>query len=99
MAMKKGDTAFIYHSVGPKEIVGIAVVTGEHHPDPKDDTGKWVAVDIAPVEKLARPITLAEVKAHPVLSKMELVRQSRLSVAPVTAAEDKLLRKLASKPA
>jgi predicted RNA-binding protein with PUA-like domain len=88
-AMRTGEQAFVYHSVGPKEIVGICEIVREHYPDPKaPDEGeppdRWSAVDVKPVCRLATPVTLEQLKAHPVLHKMELIRQSRLSVCPVT---------------
>jgi predicted RNA-binding protein with PUA-like domain len=84
-AMKKGERAFFYHSVTGKEIVGIAVVSEAGLPDPKDSA--WAAVRIKPVRKLDRPVTLAEVKADTSLAEIELVRQSRLSVAEIRAEE------------
>lgn len=89
-AMKKGDLCLVYHSVGPKEIVGIAEVTREAYPDPTIDAADpeakkgWVAVEVKPKQALPRPVTLAEVKAHATLRNMALVKQSRLSVCPVT---------------
>ena len=80
-AMKVGDTAFFYHSMSDKAVVGIMRIAREAGPDPKD--ADWVSVRVEPVEPLARPVTLAEFKAEPKLAKMELIRQSRLSVAPV----------------
>jgi predicted RNA-binding protein with PUA-like domain len=80
-AMKPGDEAFLYHSVSDKAVVGIMRVTRAAEPDPK--APEWVRVRVAPVRKLAKPVTLAEIKAEPGLAKMELIRQSRLSVAPV----------------
>jgi predicted RNA-binding protein with PUA-like domain len=84
-AMKKGDEAFFYHSMSDKAVVGIMRITREAKPDPKDPD--WVSVRVEPVRPLARPITLAEIKAQPKLAKMELIRQSRLSVAPVRDEE------------
>ena len=84
-AMKKGDRAFFYHSVTGKEIVGIAEISESGLADPKDE--KWAAVRIKPVRPLARPVTLAEVKADPLLAEIELVRLSRLSVAEIRPAE------------
>ena len=90
-AMKKGDEAFLYHSMSDKAVVGIMRITREAQPDPKDNN--WVSVRVEPVKELARPVTLAEIKAEPKLAKMELIRQSRLSVAPVRDDEwDQLLR-------
>ena len=84
-AMKVGDEAFFYHSMSDKAVVGIMRITREAAPDPKD--GDWVSVRVEPVRALKRPVTLAEIKAEPSLSKMELIRQSRLSVAPVRDEE------------
>ena len=84
-AMKVGDTAFFYHSMSDKAVVGIMRIAREAGPDPKD--ADWVSVRVEPVERLARPLTLAEIKAEPKLAKMELIRQSRLSVAPVREDE------------
>lgn len=98
--MRKGDRALIYHSVGPKEIVGIAEVVAEHYPDPTIDDDRWVVVDIVPHQELARPVTLAEIKAEPKLSEMALVKHTRLSVAPVTKADfDRVVRMGKSKAA
>src|SRR5205814_6661859 len=88
-AMKKGDEAFFYHSMSDKAVVGIMRVVRGAQPDPKDPN--WVSVRVEPVEPLPRPVTLAEIKAEPKLAKMELIRQSRLSVAPVRADEWKLI--------
>ena len=84
-AIKVGDTAFFYHSMSDKAVVGIMRIAREAGPDPKD--ADWVSVRVEPVEPLARPLTLAEIKAEPKLAKMELIRQSRLSVAPVREDE------------
>lgn len=84
-AMKVGDEAFFYHSMSDKAVVGIMRITRAAAPDPKD--GDWVSVRVEPVRPLKRPVTLAEIKAEPSLSKMELIRQSRLSVAPVRDEE------------
>jgi predicted RNA-binding protein with PUA-like domain len=83
--MKTGDQAFLYHSMSDKAVVGIMRITREAQPDPKDSA--WVSVRVEPVRALARPVTLADVKAEPRLAKMELIRQSRLSVAPVRDEE------------
>jgi predicted RNA-binding protein with PUA-like domain len=80
-AMKKGDEAFFYHSMSDKAVVGIMRITREAQSDSKDPN--WVSVRVEPVKALERPVTLAEIKAEPRLAKMELIRQSRLSVAPV----------------
>jgi predicted RNA-binding protein with PUA-like domain len=85
--MARGETAFFYHSVTGKEIVGIAEISEAGLTDPKDPDGKWAAVRIKPVRALERPVTLAEIKADGVLAEIELVRQSRLSVAEIRPAE------------
>jgi predicted RNA-binding protein with PUA-like domain len=84
-AMKVGDEAFLYHSMSDKAVVGIVRVAREARPDAKDPN--WVSVRVEPVRPLARPVTLAEIKAEPALANMELIRQSRLSVAPVRKDE------------
>jgi predicted RNA-binding protein with PUA-like domain len=84
-AMKVGDEAFLYHSMSDKAVVGIVRVTREARPDAKDPN--WVSVRVEPVRPLARPVTLADIKAKPTLANMELIRQSRLSVAPVREDE------------
>ncbi|KAB2877390.1 MAG: EVE domain-containing protein [Pseudorhodoplanes sp.] len=87
MKMKKGDRAFFYHSNIGKEIVGIVQVAREHYPDPSDKTGTFVMVDVKALEPLPRPVALAQIKATPALKNMALLKQSRLSVQPVTADE------------
>jgi predicted RNA-binding protein with PUA-like domain len=84
-AMQPGDEAFLYHSVSDKAVVGIMRVTRGAEPDPK--APDWVRVRVEPVRALERPVTLAEIKAEPSLARMELIRQSRLSVAPVRDEE------------
>jgi predicted RNA-binding protein with PUA-like domain len=84
-AMKAGDEAFFYHSMSDKAVVGIMRVTRAAQPDPK--APDWVTVRVEPVRPLERPVTLAEIKAEPRLANMELIRQSRLSVAPVKPEE------------
>jgi predicted RNA-binding protein with PUA-like domain len=86
-AMRIGDRALFYHSNIGLECVGIMEIIREAEPDSTDDTGKWIAVLVAPVESLKSPVTLKTVKADPLLSGMAMVRQSRLSVSPVTAEE------------
>jgi len=86
-AMKIGDQAFFYHSNIGKEIVGIVEVVREAYPDPTAESGPWVCVDFRACKPLKRPVTLAEAKADPALAGMALVKYSRLSVGPVTAAE------------
>ena len=84
-AMQAGDEAFLYHSMSDKAVVGIMRIASAPRPDPKDSN--WVSVRVEPVRKLERPVTLAEIKAEPSLKDMELIRQSRLSVAPVRDEE------------
>jgi predicted RNA-binding protein with PUA-like domain len=84
-AMKPGDEAFLYHSMSDKAVVGIMRITRAAQPDPKDKD--WVSVRVEPVRPLERPVSLAEIKAEPKLASMELIRQSRLSVAPVKPEE------------
>jgi len=93
--MKKGETAFFYHSVTGKEIVGVAEISEAGLTDPKDPDGKWAAVKIRPVRPLERPVTLAEIKADATLAEIELVRQSRLSVAEIRPAEWERIRAMA----
>ena len=93
-AMKSGDRCFFYHSGEGKEIVGIAEVVKTAYPDPTDKEGKSVAVDVKAVEPVKQPVTLAAIKADPKFKDFKLVRQSRLSVQPVTADEWKLVCKM-----
>ena len=86
-AVKKGDRVFYYHTGEEKAIVGVAKATSDAYADPQDKTGKFAVVDISPVKKLARPVTLKEVKADASFKDFPLVRISRLSVMPVTDAE------------
>ncbi|WP_372025561.1 EVE domain-containing protein [Tistrella mobilis] len=83
-AMKTGDRAFFYHSNEGKEIVGVVEIVREYYPDPSDEKGRFGMVDVAPVTAVKRPVTLAEIKADPALEGIALVRQSRLSVMPVS---------------
>jgi len=93
--MQKGDLAFFYHSNIGKEIVGVVKVVREAYPDPTDETGKWVCVDVQAVSPVAKPVTLAEIKADPDFADFALVRMSRLSVVPVSDVHWKKLVKLA----
>ena len=86
-AMKKGDRLLVYHTGDEKAAVGLAEVVREAYPDPKAKGGKLVVVDVAPVARLARPVTLAEIKAMQEFAESPLVRQGRLSVVPLTAAQ------------
>ena len=85
--MKVGDEVFYYHSQEGLAIVGIARVAKESFPDPTDKTGRFVAVELAPVRPLPRPVTLAEIKATPALAGMTMLRLFRLSVSPITPQE------------
>jgi predicted RNA-binding protein with PUA-like domain len=85
-AMRKGDLVLYYHSNIGKEVVGIARVARESYPDPKDTSGRWLAVDVEPVKALAAPVSLAAIKADPRLAGLALIKQSRLSVMPVSKA-------------
>ncbi|MEO5335284.1 MAG: EVE domain-containing protein [Magnetospirillum sp. WYHS-4] len=82
-AMRRGDLAFFYHSVEGKAVVGIVRVVREAYPDPTDPTGRFVCVDMEAVQALPRPVSLAEIKADPLLADLPLVRQARLSVMPI----------------
>ena len=86
-AMRVGEEALFYHSVSDKEIVGIVKIATAGLADPKDETGKWAAVEIEPVRKFDRPVTLAAIKGEQSLQDCELLRQSRLSVAEISPAE------------
>lgn len=95
MKMKKDDKGFFYHSNEGKEIVGLVEVIREHYPDPTAEAGEpWVVVDVKALERLKKPVTLADVKAEPSLAKMSLVTSMRLSVQPVTEAEWKKICKM-----
>ena len=92
--MKEGDTVLFYHSVIDPSVVGIAKVTKEFYPDPTASEGDWSCVDLVPVQPLRSPVSLATVKADPALAEIALIRQSRLSVMPVTAKEYQRILKL-----
>ncbi len=94
-AMKKGEEVFFYHSNEGLEIVGIAKVAKEAYQDPTTDDPNWVVVNFKPVKKLKKPVPLSAIKADERLTKMELVRLSRLSVSQVSDEEWKLILKLA----
>ena len=93
-AMKRGDRAFFYHSNIGKEIVGVVEVAREAYPDPTDETGRWVCVDMKAVGPLPKPVPLAAIKADPEFADLALVRMSRLSVMPVSDAHWARLCKL-----
>jgi predicted RNA-binding protein with PUA-like domain len=94
-AMAAGDEVLFYHSQEGLAVVGVAKVVRTAYPDVSDPAGRFVAVDLAPVRELKRPVTLTEMKAQPALAEMAMIRQSRLSVSPVTADEWKTILKLA----
>ena len=93
-AMKKGDQAFFYHSNEGLAVVGICEIVKEYYPDHTDESGKFGMVDVKPVRPLKNPVTLAAIKAEPSLAEIGLIRQSRLSVMPVTAAQWKIICKM-----
>jgi len=96
-AMRKGDRVFFYHSVVGKEIVGIAEVVKEAYRDPTAEEGDWSCVDLAPVKALPNPVPLAVIKTATKLQELKLLKQSRLSVMPVSAAEFAEIERLAKK--
>jgi predicted RNA-binding protein with PUA-like domain len=85
--MKKGDLVLVYHSVTQKAIMGIAEVTKESYPDPTSDDPRWLAVDLVPIESFKNPIPLQWIKSQQALQNLPLIRQSRLSVMPLTTEE------------
>ncbi len=85
--MQSGDLALIYHTGEERQAVGLAQVVSDPYPDPKQDDPRLVVVDVAPLQPLPQPITLAVIKADPFFADFALVRQGRLSVVPVTAAQ------------
>ena len=93
-AMKKGDLVFFYHSRKGLEIVGICKVVKEHYPDHTAEKGDWSMVDIKPVKRMKKPVSLQAIKANKKLENMALVRISRLSVSPVSGAEFKEVLKM-----
>jgi predicted RNA-binding protein with PUA-like domain len=93
-SVKKKDCVFYYHTGNERAIVGLAMATGDAYPDPKDKTGRSYVVDIGPVKKLKRPVTLAEIKARPFFKDFPLVRLSRLSVMPVSDREWKEIERM-----
>ena len=97
-AVRKGDRIFYYHTGKDKSVVGVAKALGDAYADRKDATGRTAVVDIGPVKRLPRPVTLAEIKADPFFKTFPLVRISRLSVMPVTDAEWARIEKMASSP-
>ena len=97
MKMKKKDLCFFYHSVSEKLIIGIVEVVKEHYPDPTDKTGKFVVTDVKTRRKLKRAVSLEEIKSTPKLSNMALIKQSRLSVMPLTKNEWDTIIKISNK--
>jgi predicted RNA-binding protein with PUA-like domain len=95
-AMKCGDIVFFYHSVTDKQVVGIATVVKEFYPDATAEEGDWSCVDIAPKKPLVKAISLEEIKADKILGEMPLVKQSRLSVTPLTTTQAERLLALAT---
>ncbi len=91
-AMRAGDKVLFYHSVSQKAVVGAAEVSREEFPDPMDE--KWIAVEIKPSEKFAKPVTLEDIKAEKSLENIALIKQSRLSVMPLTKNEFEQIIKL-----
>ena len=87
MKMKKKDLCFFYHSVSEKSIVGIVEIVREHYPDPTDKKNKFVVVDVKAVKKLKHPVSLEKIKNNKKLKNIALIKQSRLSVMPVTKPE------------
>ena len=94
--MQKGDEVFFYHSGEDKAVIGIAKVIRTAYPDPTAKEGDWSTVDLAPIKPLRRPVTLREIKTHPPLKGIALVRQSRLSVMPLAESEFREIVKMAS---
>jgi len=96
-SVRKGDAVFYYHTGNEKSVVGIAKAAGDAYPDPADKSGKLYAVDVVPVRKLKRPVTLAEVKADKRFADFALVRISRLSVMPVSEKQWKWIEEMSGR--
>lgn len=94
-AMREGDEVLVYHSGAEKAVVGVARVVREAFPDPGDEAGRFVALDLAAVRPLKRPVTLAQMKAEPALANLAILRQSRLSVAPVSREDWDIILQMA----
>lgn len=92
--MKRGDWVLFYHSVVGKEVKGIAKITREAYPDPTSDDAQWVVVDLQPVKTLKSPVSLDDIKRHPRLKTIALIKQSRLSVMPLTKTEFDIILKM-----
>ena len=97
ISMKKKDLCFFYHSVSEKSIIGIVEVVKEHYPDPTDKTGKFVVTDVKTKKRLKKAVSLEEIKSNPKLSNMALIKQSRLSVMPLTKIEWDTIIKISEK--
>jgi predicted RNA-binding protein with PUA-like domain len=97
-AVKNGDRIFYYHSGDERAVVGVVKAVSDPYPDPEDASGKYVAVDVAPVARLPRPVTLAEIKADAAFKDFALVRIARLSVMPVTDAQWARIERMAGRP-
>ncbi len=95
-AMKMGDRAFFYHSVDAREIIGVVEIVKPFYPDPTDSTGRFGMVDVIPVGRMAKPVNLSAIKADPRLADMALVRQSRLSVMPVSTTHWHIIHDMAT---
>ncbi|HEV2318443.1 MAG TPA: EVE domain-containing protein [Verrucomicrobiae bacterium] len=93
-AMKKGDLVAFYHSGEEKSVIGLARVEREFYPDPTDTAGDWSCVDLVPVQTMARPVTLSQIKADKVLRDMAFVKQTRLSVCPMTQGQFERINQL-----
>ena len=94
-AMQPGERVFFYHSNAGKDIVGVAEIIRSFYPEPSDESGKLGMIDVKPIMAVRKPVTLAEMKAKPELSGMSLLRQSRLSVCPVTDREWQIICEMA----
>ena len=92
--MKTGDHCFFYHSVTEKSIIGIVKVVKESYPDPTDESGKFLAVDVKAIKKFRNPVSLQEIKKIKKLSDIALIKQSRLSVMPITKSEWNIIHKM-----
>ena len=97
MKMKKKDLCFFYHSVSEKLIIGIVEVVKEHYPDPTDKTGRFVVTDVKAKKKLKNPVSLEEIKANPKLSSIALIKQSRLSVMPLSKNEWEIILEISQR--
>ena len=97
-AMKQGDLVFFYHSVSDKQVMGYGRVGREAYPDPTAAEGDWCCVDLVPVRALKKPVSLEAIKADPVLKSMPLVKQSRLSVTPLTREQFDQVLQLSGEP-